>query len=111
MAERTAKSVLEKAELVATFWGKRIVAAEACGKFTGSDLNLAASWTTCACGRQDKRIRRWYADGPPSDGQLHIDGAKFLDHVEHHRIIWAALCLIRIEKRAAVVLAKTIGVK
>lgn len=100
----TAKELLTEAGLHESVWGKRIIDAEASGKFKPSNVKSASEWPTCACGRQDKRIPR-SRSGAPHDWPLNQLGKQFYLEVRGNRFIPAAKCLIAIENRAAEILA------
>ena len=96
---------LRKAHLHESYWGKKILAAENRGWFTGSNKKQARSWITCACGRLDSRIPRnqflyHYNAGAPSDDQLRDTGRRFYHHILENNFMDAADCLIEIEARA-----------
>jgi hypothetical protein len=101
----TAKQLLTEANLHATHWGQRIIRAEETGAFTGRDASESGEWTTCACGKQDPRIPRYY-DGEPHDGGLMLYGMRFVDYVSANQYTEAADTLIAIEHRAAELLAE-----
>lgn len=96
--------LLEENRLERTFWGKRIIDAEARGSFNREDEKLADNWTTCACGRQDDCIPR-DIDGAPLDSRLEELGMRFGDIIEGSKAFVATTkTLIAIEKRAKEVL-------
>lgn len=66
--------------------------------------DLAASWITCACGRQDPAIPRNYR-GEPRDNRLLVLGNAFLDLINLGLWPLASKTLDRIEKRSAEILA------
>jgi hypothetical protein len=102
--------VLEKA--------KREAIRGAATRFNQREKERAADWTTCACGRQDDGIERhdetttdnWgYAitvEGAPKDDVLMQLGTKFSDYINADDVFNAELTLMKIEKRAATVLAQ-----
>ena len=97
-----AKLLLIAASLDETIWGKRIIRAEKRGYFTTSDNGEARNWNTCACGKQDKRLLSY---GKPKDFWLYHWGCVFSDQVGTDHPLGAAKTLIKIEKRAAKILA------
>ena len=99
-----ARTLLTQAGLSRSHWGKRIIAAEKRGRFTKLDKDDASWWTTCACGKRDRRILRDLVFAP-QDGSLRSCGAWFSSHVENNRFEEAAETLISIEARAREVLA------
>ena len=95
----TAKQILTKAGLQATFWGRRIIAAEKRGKFTADDVGRSEGWVTCACGRLNKRIPRNHFD-QPIDSALYWMGLRFrLDSVTDDASRQARI-LVDIDRRA-----------
>ena len=101
----TALSELTEHDLHETFWGKKIIAAEARGHFTESDLSMAGNWVTCACGKQSPAIprvtnRHSFDLAAPLDGVLYDMGFTFAGEVADNAFFFAALTLIEIEKRA-----------
>jgi hypothetical protein len=90
-------------------WHQRIDDAEKRGGFTEADKQMAKSWQTCACGRQDKRIPRCYG-GDPADGELDRLGNTFNSSVRNDHFRKARKALYAIEKRAAEILVG-MGVK
>ncbi len=88
--------------------------------FTESQKDKAENWVTCACGKQDPRIPREgddagrknrlrvHADWEPEDAKLSRLGGYFADYVYSNRPQRALECLLAIEKRAAVVLARAL---
>ena len=101
----TAKQLLTDANLHATHWGQRIIAAEETGAFTAQDRDDANNWTTCACSKQDPRIPRNKFGSAPCDNTLRRIGQYFLDCVRADAYTEAAETLIAIERRAAEILA------
>lgn len=104
---KTALEILTDAGLHNSYWGKRIIKAEKRGEFTEGDVKKAGSWTTCACGKQDPRIPR-DEEGAPCDVYLWELGLGFNGKVYTHQVVQAARTLVKIEKRAAIVLANTL---
>ena len=104
----TAKQILTKAKLNRTYWGRKVIAAENRGGFSDSDSWLAGVWTTCACGKQDRRIPRDDVDAP-IDRKLASAGRSFDCHVSLNNTVAAARTLVAIEKRAAIVLKKVLA--
>lgn len=116
---KTAHQKLVEAKLSRTFWGKRIVKAEKEGGFTANDRREAIQWTTCACGKQDPRVprikesadythpRKWVSEGEPEDYWLSRWGGAFHDDaVKENDYSLASDLLIKIERRAAKIVAK-----
>jgi len=106
-----AKDILIEAKLSRKYWGKIIIKAEKEGSFDNKGLAEASKWATCACGRQDKRIPRrpdylFVEPRAPKDKQLFNLGASFMYAVNNNKFTLAAKRLIRIENRAAKILAK-----
>ena len=99
-----AKDILTKSNLAGTIWGNRIIRAEKRGYFSEHDEDLAHGWTTCACGKLDKRIPR-DDDGEPKDGILSNMGDKFNCAVRGNFFLTTAKSLISIKKRATKILA------
>lgn len=105
-------------------WIERIEAARTRGAFDDCDRKQAQDWTTCACGSQDRRIPRYTAQdekagvqcawedgerdevsrGVPRDAALRVLGTKFYTCIDQNLFTDAALCLLRIERRAGQVL-------
>jgi hypothetical protein len=98
-----AKQLLVEAGLDNSHWGKRIIKAEATGRFTVNDQFNAESWVTCACGKLDDGIDRQRC-GEPADDRLGRLGFRFNEYVDHDYYLAAAQCLIDIEHRAIEVL-------
>lgn len=86
-------------------WGERIIRAEYIGTFNFADIGDATEWTTCACGKLDDGIPRTFF-GMPEDDALSELGGEFCHHVKRDDFYEAAVTLVRIENRAAIVLAK-----
>lgn len=99
-----AKQLLEEAKLDKTYWGKKIIEAEARGHFTETMRLRAEHWQTCACGRQDKRLHR--SDGVPRDSLMAEFGYYFSNQVDQDNFICVAETLCAIERRAAKLLAE-----
>ena len=72
--------------------------------FTDAQFKRAEDWVTCACGKQDPRIRRRDYSNAPHDGTLFLLGMSFSEAVENNWPIKAEKILAKIEKRAAVLL-------
>lgn len=102
----TAKEILVAAKLERSFWGKRIIAAEKRGYSSDSDEKFASSWTTCACGRLDKRIPGIEDGDGPDDVKLRVAGQRFADAIDAYSMLEAAEYLVAIEKRAKQILAR-----
>lgn len=100
---KTAKEILKENRLLSSYWGRRIVKAEARGVFSKRDVRKAACWTTCACGEQDARIPR-DGDGEPLDEKLTDLGCRFYRNTLNCNAAEAAETLVKIERRAAEVL-------
>ncbi len=102
IAHKDVRTIL--GQLVLTHWGKRIVAAEKRGRFVKRDIEDAGNWPTCACGKVYIR-KRFRVSGSkeriPMDDKLGVMGDQFVDHVNGHNFIWAAILLRDIEDRAA----------
>lgn len=106
--ETTAQSYLLGRGLSATYWGKKIIAAEARGKFTESNINQSAGWVTCACGRVTADIprdpdTRFQSYNTPLDRILKGRGFAFYEAVEDNKFLDAAEILNDIETRARIV--------
>lgn len=71
--------------------------------FTKEHRAKAASWVTCACGKQDSKIPR-NSSGVPYDNELDDLGSMFYAHIETNSIRSAEETLARIELRAAQVM-------
>lgn len=69
----------------------------------------AKGWTTCACGKQDKRIPRASGFSYPLDNRLYSLGLLFAMAVETEDFLRAAKTLVAIEKRAAIVLRQELA--
>jgi hypothetical protein len=69
--------------------------------FVSPVRNKAASWVTCACGKQDPRIP---INHGPVDTRLYSLGCSFYGAVEEQRIDSAEKILHKIERRAAEIL-------
>lgn len=107
---KTAKELLTDAKLDHTYWGKKIIAIEARGNSTREDIRLATGWQTCACGKQDSRIPREQGEEKaPLDNRLYELGIQFCGAVDSNDPVAAANTLIKIELRAAKVLAKVLA--
>jgi hypothetical protein len=95
-------------------WHERIERARVnAGRFQSEDLELARSWTTCACGEQDPRIPRHshdddWSEGEPLDVRLSVYGLDFLHAVRANDPNRAETVLRSIERRAAQVIAEAI---
>ena len=89
-------------------WWDRIREARERGVFTWEDVNLAATWVTCACGEQDPRIPRNNSKTAPhpKDPYLFRLGTAFADYIWHNDIGAAEIALRFIEKRAAEILSE-----
>lgn len=108
--------ILKKAGLLKSFWGGTILDAEQAGGFDEDEQEGAQQWQTCACGRQSPNIPRhkettendhgeaWHSYGEPKDEKLKDLGVVFSGYVEHDHFESAALCLVKIEERAAKVI-------
>ena len=105
-----AKELLINAKLDATYWGKKIIAAEKRGHATDLELRMSRSWTTCACGKQDPRIPRMCSSfAAPEDMELFHLGSRFPDLLLH-RCWWsAAETLIAIERRACEIISEVVS--
>ena len=66
--------------------------------FTRRQIELAASWATCACGKQYKRIAR-HPNGEPRDLELLTMGSNFGYAVINQKLESAVKCLLSIETR------------
>lgn len=91
------------------YWKKvcdKAHARKAAGKpaFTEHQKLLSNSFVTCACGKQDERIRRKNAIAP-FDLMLDTLGFRFNDFVRSDNPTAATETLAKIERRAAEVLA------
>jgi hypothetical protein len=110
MKRKQAHEYLVKTGLSRKYWGRKIIAAEKIGYFPQLDVNEAAQWTTCACGRQDPRIPRVIDVAGelagPKDKKLATAGMDFYIAVREHDFWEAAYVLNTIESRARVVLQK-----
>ena len=96
---------LIKHGLSTTYWGKKIIAAEARGKFTNNNQDRAGEWTTCACGKSTSDIpttKMGYLN-EPIDDHLRQLGMDFYSDVEGDRFLSAAKTLVEIETRAHIV--------
>lgn len=71
--------------------------------FTEEELNEAASWPTCACGVQDKRIPR-ERDGEPRDESLSNAGVVFYAAIDAQDLFRARRAMTQIELHSARVL-------
>jgi hypothetical protein len=91
--------VIERAE-------KRLAAGES-EAFTVKEHDKAASFVTCACGKQAgiPRLPRGSHDGEPVDDRLRELGYDFFDNIHAQSPSRAAKTLIKIERRAAKILA------
>jgi len=76
--------------------------------FTREHNTKARDWVTCACGRQDPRIPRkvFSGRGEPFDTKLTLLGANFAMDLLNDCPNAALTTLLKIEKRAAEVLAE-----
>ena len=100
---KTAKQTLIGAGCDQTYWGKKVIAAEKRGGFTLINVRKASRWTTCACGKQDRRIPT-SSVGEPGDEKLTDYGVEFTTSVITHDFLTAAQTLINIEHRATEIL-------
>jgi hypothetical protein len=98
-----AKKLLIEAGLDKSHWGRRIIKAEATGRFTVGDESHAGDWVTCACGKLGDGIDRDDIR-KPLDGVLTNLGSHFSGYVGAYSYVSAAQCLIDIEHRAVEVL-------
>ena len=106
-----ASDIIHDNNLQNTFWGERIIKAEKRGRFTLKDHKLAEDWQTCACGEQDNRIPRGNKGASPArpdDSRLACLGGDFYMYVSRSMVSLAANTLVKIEKRAAEVLAQVL---
>lgn len=87
-------------------WYRRIRQAERSGGFSAGDRDLAADWTTCACGEQDERIPRFKDGKRPRDKKLSDTGIDFNAAVQTDDFARARVALWQIENRAAEILAR-----
>ena len=85
------------------YWIKAINEAKKTGKFTEDQRSKAASWVTCACGKQDKFIPR-NSFGAPIDKRLDMLGLDFYRNVRDACPYTAEETLAFIERRAAEIL-------
>jgi len=106
MNTQTVTDVLQRGMVHDTYWGKKILAAEKRGKFTPSNVNEAASWVTCACGKSITPIamrpsgsNKNYQPGPVDDKLRHL-GDEFHVNVVDNEFLYAAKTLVEIEERA-----------
>lgn len=91
------------------YWWRAIETARKRGHFTEEDIARAHGWTTCACGKQDKRIPRsknldWENGRPanaPLDARLYALGGSFYEYVMSNAFYKAERALVAIERRAA----------
>lgn len=72
----------------------------ASGVFSADEIWKAEKWQTCACGKQDPRIARFW-DYIPEDGVLRRSGIAFYRAVRDGRVGAASRFLVAIERRAA----------
>jgi hypothetical protein len=91
------------------YWWRVIARARKRGNFTDDEFAKAASWTTCACGKQDARIERTgkYGTGPPRDNELAYYGNHFAKAVYNDDFEEATELLTAIERRSAELLGGT----
>ena len=100
---------VEKGRTATNWWAELTILNElktkGAGNWTPQELSkywqlkqLAASWTTCACGNQCSIIPR--KDGRPIDSELSILGGYFYQHVRDLNIEPAVSTLEAIEKRS-----------
>ena len=106
----TAQSYLLGSGLSATYWGKKIIAAEGRGRFTESNIDQANGWVTCACGKSTSDILRSFT-GRPMDSYLGKLGEDFSEFVHGGEIYEAAKTLALIEKRATAVAKESLQEK
>jgi hypothetical protein len=99
----TAKDILRRNQLDKTYWGKRIINAEARGSFNRWDVRMARGWTTCACGKLGDRMPR-ICGMTPVDDELYDLGCDFSHQVVRNLFALAARILVAIEKRSEKVL-------
>ena len=95
-----ATALLMEHGLAATYWGKRIIAAEETGGFAASDNAQSGKWLDCACGKLTAQIAR-LPSGAPKDKRLYELGDAFAVAVDRDEITDAAVTLVQIEQRAA----------
>lgn len=100
------KNILTEMNLQDTHWGRRIIQAEERGEFSDKDIELAESWVTCACGKTSHDIPRRDGLASPVDDKLREYGEQFEIDLEDNDFTQAALTLIDIEQRAAIVAAE-----
>lgn len=105
---KEAQEYLTAKNLDTTYWGKKIIAAEARGNFTESNINQSAEWVTCACGRLTGDIpraadTRFQSYNMPLDRVLKDLGFEFYNAVEDNEFLYAAELLDKIETRARIV--------
>ena len=105
---REAQEYLTEKNQHITYWGKKIIAAEARGKFTESNINQSAGWVTCACGKVTADIprdpdTRFQSYNTPLDRILKGRGFAFYEAVEDNKFLDAAEILHEIETRARIV--------
>ena len=79
--------------------------------FTEKEIKKSGNWTTCACGHQDPRIPRhgpdsYEEEGFPLDDNLSSLGYDFFMAVQDQNPELAAVKLLQIEARAAIVLQR-----
>jgi hypothetical protein len=87
-------------------WTERVNNAIQRGYFSEDDKQLADDWATCPCGGQNSQILL-SKEGWPKDDELTWQCAFFYDFVCCNDFVKARNMLIMIDKRIAVVLAKT----
>ena len=102
-----AEEILTEASLQDSYWGRRILTAEARGFFNPSDGALSDDWTTCACGQTDLRLSP-LPSVAPRDPDLRALGSLFGEVVQYGWSTFseAAICLVNIEVRAAQLISK-----
>ena len=103
---KEALTILIRAGISDTHWGRRIWEAEERGHFTDEDIEDSASWVTCACGKLSPLVPV-EPSGMPLDGKLSFLGTQFNEDVSEGGFEDAAWRLVDIEKRATRLLAST----
>ena len=98
-----ARQYLELKGLDTTYWGRKIIAAEKRGDFTGFNVQQAGDFVTCACGRVTTDIPRCRDYGGPLDSKIVRLGMQFDLDVTYNNFLEAAQTLTDIEARALIV--------
>lgn len=101
-----ARKILIENGLIATHWGHIIdKAANSTEGFTLKNMNDAADWVTCACGKLVEEGIEKDSDGTPMDAELTFLGYEFNENVcNNDSPEEAAKTLVAIQHRAAILI-------